>query len=469
MMSHHSNADPTLRRRDVGAVLLIVLVVIVALGLAVLAIAKYTTATLAYGQVSEQRADRFAAAQAAMDDALERLEIKRSACATGAGVVTEPFPVVINNAPAEVTCRSVGGTAGDVDGWALVLTGIGDPDYDLIVQSGGGDDKYIGGPVWMERPTSMNLLAPIQIEGGDLWYPGGCVPSGMTDLSASLDNDLLFSPGNGTWCTSGLWSSMFRAPATPTLNALSPDNGGPGTLDANGCTVFRPGRYTTAPILGEHNYFQSGNYYFRNVGTIVIKQRTVHFGNMEGLEGFPSIEAAPCDQARGSDSVNGATVYVGGNTRFQIEAQGALEFSSRAQIGSAKTDKVSLHVLDPGLGGQPTWDDPVVRTDSGNNKQLAIQGLVWAPNAGLQFGEVTNDTSAVLRGGAVLAHLDAGASASATGFLIEIPAATSSRMLELTSTATNDGTTSIRAVLDWRPSTGEAAMKSWRVCDTSAC
>jgi hypothetical protein len=465
-----TDMSPTHRTdSDHGSVLIIVLVVVVVLGLVIAAIAEYTTTTLRYGQVSEQRADRFAAAQAAMDDAIERLEIKRSACATGAGIVTEPFPQVIDNAPAQVTCQSVGGTAGDAEGWALVLTGVGDPDDDLVVQSGGGTDKYIGGPVWMERPTSMDVKVPTQIEAGDLWYPGGCVPSAMTNLSASLDNDLSFSPGNGTWCTTGSWSSMFRAPANSVPPTLSPDNGGPGTLDANGCTVFRPGRYTTAPILGEHNYFKSGNYYFRNVGVIVIKDQTVHFGNMEGLEGFPSIEDSPCDTARGSDSLNGATVYVAGTTRFEIQAHGALEFSRRNQIGSSKIDMVSLHVWTEALGNQPTWDDPVIRTDSGNNKQLAIQGLVWAPNAGLQFGEVTNDTSAILRGGAVLAHLDAGASASATGFLIEMPTATSSRMLELTATATNDGSTSIRAVLDWRPSTGETAMKTWRVCEPVTC
>ena len=470
-MTHTTNTPRTSRPRDAGSVLLIVLVVVVVLALVIVGIAKYTTATLEYGQVSEQRADRFAAAQAAMDDAVERLEIKRSACATGAGVVTEPFPVVINNAPAAVTCQSVGGSAGDADGWALVITGVGNPDDDLIVQSGGGTDKYIGGPVWMERPTSMDVKVPLQIESGDLWYPGGCVPSEMTNLSASLDNDLSFSPGNGTWCTTGSWSSMFRAPATsvPGPGSLSPDNGLPGTLDPNGCTVFRPGRYTVAPILGEHNYFRSGNYYFHNIGVVVVKQQTVHFGNMDGLEGFPSIESAPCDAVRGSDSQSGATVYVGGTTRFEVQAQGALEFSRRDQIGSSKTDKVSLHVIDAGLGNQPSWDDPVVRTDSGNNKQLAFQGLVWAPNAGLQFGEVTNDTTAVLRGGAILAHLDAGASASASGFLIEMPTATSSRMLQLTATASNDGTTSIRTVFDWRPSTGEAAMKTWRVCDPATC
>ncbi len=314
------------------------------------------------------------------------------------------------------------------------------------------------------------MLAPIQIDGGDLWYPGGCVPSAMTNLSASLDNDLLFSAGNGTWCTTGSWSSHVSCSGD--IRCRQPHRSttaGQGTLDTYGCTVFRPGRYNTAPILGDNNYFRSGNYYFHDVGTIVVKQSTVHFGNMEGVEGFPSIENATMQRRGGADSPSGATVYVGGDTRFDIEAQGGLEFSWRRQIGSSKTDMVSLHVIDPGLGNQPTWDDPIVETKSGNNKQLAIQGLVWAPSAGLQFGEVTNDTSAVLRGGAVLAHLDAGASASATGFLIETPAATSSRTLELTSTATNQGTTSIRAVLDWRVTTGETALKSWRVCDASTC
>ena len=228
-------------------------------------------------------------------------------------------------------------------------------------------------------------------------------------------------------------------------------------------------RYDSAPVLGDNNYFKSGNYYFHNVGTITAKQKTVLFGNIEGLEGFPAIENSPCDFARGNDSASGATVYVGGNTRFRVEADGALEFSRKLQIGASKSDLVSVQVIDPGLGNQPTWDDPVMSTDSGKGKQLAIQGLLWAPNAGLQFGEITNDTAAVLRGGAVLASLDAGASASATGFLIEIPTTPRSRLLELTATATNDGQTQLRAVVDWRVSNGDTALKTYRECAGTGC
>lgn len=461
----HRRADA----RDEGAVLIIVLVVIVVMGLIIFALADYTVSALRYGQVSEQRADRFAAAQAAMDNAIERLDIKRSTCSTGGGEEIIAFPESVNSTTAEVRCSSIGGTAGDTDGWALVITGIGSPDDDLVVQSGGGTTKYIGGRVWMQNPLNTDVKVNTVIEGGDLWYPGGCNPAERTNLEASLDSRLDLEPGYGTMCSSASWSTLFRQPGTSVPAAASTTNGVPVAADAHGCTVFEPGLYTSLPALGANNYFKSGNYYFRNVGQFAVKNQKVLFGNISGVEGFPSIENPACDHARGLDSTSGATVYVGGDTRFQVQAGGAIEFSYRTQISASRRDRVSVHVINPGLGPQPTWSDPVISTQAGNGKELAIQGLVWAPNAGLQFGEVTNDTTAAIRGGAVVAKLDAGASASATGFLVEVSEAPASRMLQLTSTATNSSKLSIRVVLDWRPTNGDTALKSWRVCEIAGC
>jgi hypothetical protein len=441
----------------------LVLVVVVVLGLVMVALARYTTTTLVYGQTTEERADRFAAAQGAMDNAIERLEIKRSLCGTNTGVgsITEPFPELINGATATVTCQSIGGTSGDVDGWAVVLTGVGNPTNDLVTESGGGKEKYIGGPVWMERTDHLDIKTALTIERGDLWYPGACMPDEFT--GRNLASRLSYSEGNGTMCTSGSWSTTFRAPVTTVPSAVASPN---GVVDAYGCTVFQPGRYNVKPVLGAANYFKSGNYYLHDVGTITIKDKKVLFGNMSGIVGFPSITNSPCNFARGSDSTDGATVYVDGSTRFLVDTHGSLEFSGKRQNGK---DVVSLQVISSGLGTEPTWSDPVLRTDPGNNKELAIQGLVWAPASGLQFDNVTNDTTAVLRGGAVLASLDAGASASATDFLIEVATTDAQRMLRLTATATKDGQSSIRAVIDWRATTGETALKTWRSCETATC
>jgi hypothetical protein len=459
---------------DAGVVLPLVLVVVVVLGLVVVGLATYTSTTLRYGQTTEERTDRFASAQGAMDNSLERLEIgKLKLCSTGLGFVIDPFPVTLNAAPATVECRSIGGSASDVDGWAAVITGVGNPggpnDDDFVVQSGGGADKFIGGPVWLENRNSIDIRANTTIEQGDLFYPEGCNPQQFTGLN--LDSRLFFTPGNGTVCTDGTWNAPFRPPATSVPSSVSVSDGVPALArtDSNGCTVFEPGRYNLAPLLGANNYFKSGNYYFHNVGTIVVKQTKLLFGNMPGVTGFPSLANVPCSFVRGSDNLSGATVYMGGNSRFDIEADGALEFSRRSQIGAQKTDRVSVHVIDPGLGNQPSWSDPVIETKPGNNKQLAIQGLLWAPNAALVFGEVTNDTTAAIRGGVVVARLDAGASASSTGFLIEVPTSETERLLQLTSTAQKNGaTTQVRAVLDLRSSTGETALRSWRVCE-GAC
>jgi hypothetical protein len=235
-------------------VLLVVFVIVVVLGLVVAGLATYATSTLMYGQTSEQRADRFAAAQGAMDNALERLEIKRSLCGTnlGVGSITEPFPATINGATATVTCRSLGGSSGDVDGWALVLTGIGNSGADLATQGAASTQKVIGGPVWMERPTSLDLKSQVLVKG-DLWYPQSCTPNQFTGLD--LHARLSYTPGNGTMCTSGSWTSTFRAPTTNVPTTVSSTNNVTVAPDAYGCTVFEPGRYTAVPMLGSNNYF----------------------------------------------------------------------------------------------------------------------------------------------------------------------------------------------------------------------
>src|SRR4051794_28406837 len=70
---------------DRGAILIIVLVIAVILSVTVIAVANYAGATLRYGRVAENRTHRVAAAQAAMDDAIERLELKRSLCSALSG------------------------------------------------------------------------------------------------------------------------------------------------------------------------------------------------------------------------------------------------------------------------------------------------------------------------------------------------------------------------------------------------
>ena len=78
--------------------------------------------------------------------------------------------------------------------------------------------------------------------------------------------------------------------------------------------------------------------------------------------------------------------------------------------------------------------------------------------------EASETKVAALLGGVVLANLDTQASASASAFAIGIEANPIDTKLLLVSTADKDGrTTSIRAVVQFRPDSAELAINSWRV------
>lgn len=109
-------------RRDRGGILPMVLVVSVVMSVVVIAVTTYTATTLRYGQVAEARANRLAAANGAMDDALEQLSIRSSVCSTQAGAgdgVDTTFPQEINGATAVVNCRVAAGQlpSGDSSRW----------------------------------------------------------------------------------------------------------------------------------------------------------------------------------------------------------------------------------------------------------------------------------------------------------------------------------------------------------------
>ena len=82
----------------------------------------------------------------------------------------------------------------------------------------------------------------------------------------------------------------------------------------------------------------------------------------------------------------------------------------------------------------------------------------------MTLGNITNAANGQLLGGIVIANLDTQASASASAFLIGIETNPSDTKLLLISTSTlNDRSTTIRAVVQFRPDSGELAVNSWRV------
>ena len=470
MSCHHA--------RDRGSILPIVLVVVVVLGAVVVATASYATGTLKYGQVVESRGDRLAASQAAMDDAIEQLSLRRgiAVCATGAGSgsgVSSRFPETINDAEATVGCELTGGSLPTSEGFSLAVTGVGVSPAVTLLEFNNGGKPEINGPIYVSDPSRVAFNQPTTIVEGDFWYPDTpCAdPTGVETetvfkRSSITVNALNFDPPltRGYYCVNRTWNQLFIAPPVDgSVSGLAAPTTGPTLL--GGCTVWSPGLYSGAPppLLTANNYFKSGIYHFDGIGPWVFDKQIATFGNSL-IQGFPIIDNSPCDGPRGSDATTGATVYVSGDTQFDMDKTATgIEIAGRRQGNSIVAVHVLSTTLDPDSEG-------LFISGAGGGREIALNGLLWAPESALIFNTIPAKKAAALRGGAVIARLVGKIAASADGFVIEVPTVGGNTQLLLESTAVNkDGATTVRVVADYRPASGEVAIDSWRVCPPSSC
>ena len=456
--------------RDEGAILPMVLVCSIILSLLVGSIATYVATGLRYGSVVEQRADRLAAADGGMRYAVERLKLGASRiCATAGGDRIDPPDT--NGATVEVTCQQVGNGFDDINGWALILTGEGTPSTESLIstQSGTSVAKLVGGPVYMNRLDFGGSLAPIEFRYSQLLHTGADANSdNVCDSISSVPGHVSFdSTSLGVACTPRPWSrdadprGMFSEPNIGVL----PTNLDPAPTFVGGCKVFSPGHYTTAPALGSYNYFLSGNYIFDGF-VLDVKSSKVTAGHAagDGTDGATQrIPNTTCNAARDADpgigvTTAGVTFYMQNNAGFELGAHGTLEIMRRKQGKSY----VGIHYLDDSMA----YDDNVILQNSGNNKDMVIHGLVWAPTARVTFSNVTNTANGQLLGGGVLSNIQLDSSASAIGFVIAVEPSDLSGKIQLDSTAEIDGaSTTIRSIVDYRPTTSYTAVTSWRVIE----
>ena len=478
---------------DTGSILPLTLVIVVVLGVVVMAVSSFATTGLRYGHVVEARADRLAAADGGMRYAVGRLSAGAARlCATGGpDVVAAPS---LNGATVNVTCGLVGPGFDYTNGWAMILTGEeippasdpacnttpdGNPCALLKTASGVAVDKLIGGPVYMAS-TSFSLKSPIEFQRAQLLYT-----SSDCTVVPTFPSDLLFDESSlGATCTSKPWSrqplkwsaadssrGLFHEPNL----AVLPTNMNPAPVtinDGTACKVFLPGYYTTEPALGTANYFMSGNYVFDGF-TLNLQGVKVTFGRAATTGSTGDTQFLPneaCDDVRASDhgvdadlsqlsvSEAGATIYLKNGARFVLNANATLEVMRRKQ----GKNYVSIHVLDNSL----TWNDMVIDQGPGTNKDMVMHGLVWAPEAAIQFSEITNTADGQLLGGVVVSNIDLRSSAAGTGFIVAVEPSDLWGKLQLDSVAVLNGrTTTIRSIVDFRPSTGYVAVTSWRVVE----
>lgn len=478
--------ETTTDQRDAGAILPIVLVVSVVLSAVVLAIASYATATLRYGHVVEARASRLAAAEAAMNDAIERLRILDGLCVTAGGdgeVVNPQFPD-INDTPVEVRCSQVGGVFPPYDGWAIVVTGEAQPAGNTFITSAGGQ-PILEGPVYAHDINRISFQRPTTIKNGSLWYTDP-VCSGPPDPGDKLVfkdstvnvNNLLFDPPTRKqYCINLGWQDLFdRTPPEGHVGAIP---AAPAPTMHGTCRVFSPGRYSAPLSLASDNYFKNGTYVFAGVGNISLSHTRVTFGTPRPAEDkdYPMLPlSSSCEQARqleidallaNPSELSGATLYLSGNSRFLVNVQSHVEISGRQQGDFI----VALHALGAGAPLPASSVADILRTGSGNAKESAFSGLVWAPRSRIEVGTVAAQKEAAFRGGIVIGGFEGTISAAPSGgFLIRVPTSQASVRLRLEARAVDDrGVTTIRVLADYRPARGDIAVNSWRVCPSSDC
>lgn len=479
--NHRTDRNDRCVRTDQGAILPLVMAFTVGVGAIVVSLASYVTADLRYGNVVEERADRLAAADGGLRFGIEKLRNFQTLCTTKAGTgggFTTVFPPEINGATTQVTCRRVGAAISDVQGWGVVVTGEGVPAGQAVFQTqgagGSNNVKTFSGPVYVADPSRIDLAAILEIENGDLWYSAAdCdVPVSIPEIDTGY---LAFVPDffRGPLCTELTWNTgLFSSPtvSAPPTSILSTVNPAPDTTDPN-CRVFSPGKYTTAPALGSNNYFRAGDYYFEDV-TIELQNKTLIAGFPSGAGDQAKIDNTACAGAQNADKTatlgaggrGGATFFLGGSSRIWIRNAGEFEIFRRRQ-NETYTSVFALR--DDGAGYEDSdLDDGdwILETQSGSNNDVAIHGLFWAPYTSATLGNITNAANGQLLGGLVVAKLDTQASASATAFSIGIETNPIDAKLLLISTASKNGrSTSIRAVVQYRPDSGELAVNSWRV------
>lgn len=463
---------PLLPRRrdpdaDEGAILAMAVVLCLVFGVLAAALASYGAVTFRHHRVIRAQTSMRASSEAGLRYGLEQLRLHRTLCADVPGSLGDQdiaIPITPNDATIQVTCSYAGGNLPAANEWAVVLTGYGVSSSEPSLQSSGASSvaRRIDGPVYMQvtSPSSsaFGLSAPLEINQGDLWwYDATC-----TGASAPSPSNLTITPTppRGKLCTTYNWYDLAPMPPLPT-KPLPVDPSGRDDL-VSGCRVFFPGAYAAPPALGGDNYFISGDYYFEFDDIIDVRQADVQGGQpspySDDVAQLSNL-APGCADALDNPTVAaaetgyGVTWILAGRARIEIDTHGRLELFSRSQ----GDQDVSIQAVETAGSGYTasTYDisqGPIISMKSGNTNDMAIHGLIRAPEGLIEFGNVTNTVSAQATGGAVVAAVDFQGSASASGWVIGRSNRPGSTKVVMTSVATDgDGSTvTTQAVADYR-------------------
>ncbi len=418
------------RRSDDGAMLILVLVVFTVIAIIVAAVVSQVETGVKGTPIVRSHLAKVYAADAGMEDALQSIKRDNMLCPDPAHEYDFPAQT-FNSRQVDVHCKTISGSANGLLGYAVVVL---DPTDSLTTQGGVSVAKQIDGPIYAKQlPASSNVA----VTRGDVTEQ-----KGRCSTDADKPADMTIATGYAFHCvpTGPVPDPDHALPSSVPTNAPAPN-----TTTVPGCKIFKPGKYTSAPVFAADNYFASGVYYFDNVGTITISSERAVAGKQASNELLinGNVACATDAQAGVSGSATGVKFIFGGNSALLVDnPSGEMEMFSWddgvAGSSTAGTEGISIQTVDTTSGG---WTkstlaagDAVIRVGDGTNTALSVHGMVYTPNALVDFA-ATNTSFAQLRGGLVAARLKLQASASASGLAVSVNVGTGKRHIVLTSKA----------------------------------
>ena len=429
-------------------------------GLIGAAIATFGAASLKHSRVVRSSTSMRASAEGALRLTIDQLKRHQTMCGDFGAPLQRTDLVTNDTKSLSVQCTNIAGANQGANAWAVILTGNGSGTQAALISSGADSaPRKINGSMYMAVPQSNAVNSPMVLDG-DLWYPHPTCESPTPPTITGMT--ITTTPPHAKLCTTATWQSLIPTlllpPKPPVANPAGQDDMVPN------CRVFFPGTYTAPPSLATENYFVSGDYYFdfqAPASTVFeIKNATIIGGridpNLGDTQYLTSTNCASAPTTAGLfGSGYGVTWFVGGASQIDIQSNGRLELFRRMQ----GTQVVSVMGVQQSVNGYArstattASGKPLISTKSGNNNDLVIHGMLYAPDAQIVFGNVTNTANAQVLGGVVANSIDMQSSASATGFVVsntKIPAQTKI-LMKATATAPDGVSAVVQAVIDFEP------------------
>lgn len=459
--SHTAPLDGRSQRpADRGSILPIALVLTLVLGSVSVALARYVATSLRTTRVTDDRVDRLAAADSAMQTALAQLD---------SGTCAPITPFVLDDVSLTSTCRSVTKLENADGAYAVVATGEGLTAGVAALDTDAGAasvnaEKVINGPIYLGVGVTTDISNTAALLPGDeagIWVggevrydvDGDCPGTAAAPTVAADWND----PRPLVQCDSRGWALVSPQPTLPsvpgTAMALSPESSAT-------CTVYTPGSKTGGVLdIDESTFFLPGTYQFTNVAITITAEALV--GNVADAprvpEGCESVAAA---------NVGGAVWVFSGSSTLLVD-KGDVDFYPVTLGSGATAQEVSLLALPTATGGfAASTVDPntteLVNRKNPTQSSMSFHGLVWAPRSWMNTGSSTTAGAARLEflGGLTLGRATLETAANVDGFNISVPVRlVKYHLIEVT--AVRNGTTKVRTV-SRHPSTGLQVL-TWRV------